>query len=72
MRAVRSTFRGNEGHDEWRQRLLDETSRFIEWGLQHPEQVHWIPMHPVGKGAFSERLKTMFWGLVLRETHGPE
>jgi hypothetical protein len=39
---------GVETFEEWRQRMLAETCRFIEWGLQHPEQVDWIPRHAVG------------------------
>ena len=72
MRAARSTFRPDETYEQWRQRLLDETSQFIEWGLKHPEQVRWIPMHPVGRSSFPERLKSIFWSVVLRDNAGPE
>ena len=55
----------NEPFEQWRQRMLDETSRFIEWGLRHPDQVDWIPKHPVGRGGFSDRIRAIFWGLAL-------
>lgn len=61
-----------ESFERWRERMLDETSRFIEWGLQHQEEVEWIPRHPVGRGQFSERLRHAFWGLILENTHWPE
>jgi hypothetical protein len=61
-----------ETFEQWRQRVLDETSRFIEWGLRHPEHVNWIPKHPVGAGHFSERVKAIFWGLVLSRKDWPE
>jgi len=51
--------------------MLEETSRFIEWGLQHPEKVQRIPRHPVGRGTFSERIKTVFWSLLLQQDDGP-
>ena len=62
----------NENFEQMRQRLLDETSRFIEWGLRHPEQVEWIPKHPVGRDQFSERVKAIFWGLVLSRNDWPD
>jgi hypothetical protein len=61
-----------ETFEQWRQRLLDETSRFIEWGLDHPDQVDWIPRHPVGLGGFSERVKTVFWGIVWSRKDLPD
>ena len=71
MRPAKSSNR-NETHEQWRQRVLDETSRFIEWGLQNPEKVEWIPKHPVGRGAFSERVKSIFWSIILNTNEGPE
>lgn len=62
----------DETFEEWRRRTLAETSRFIEWGLQHPEQVSWIPRHPVGGGHFSERVTTIFWGLVFSRKDWPQ
>jgi hypothetical protein len=63
----------NETFEQWRQRMLDETGRFIEWGLKNPEKVEWIPMHPVTRGArFSERLKNTFWSLVVGNPNLPE
>jgi hypothetical protein len=61
----------NESFEKVRQRMLDETARFIEWGLQHPEEVTWIPKHRVGMGHFTERLKTIFWTLMLQDDKGP-
>ncbi len=62
----------DESTRQWRQRMIDETARFIEWGLQNPDKVTWIPKHPVGKGGFSERLKTIFWTLIAQDKNGPE
>ncbi len=61
-----------QSHQQWRQSMLDDTSRFIEWGLQNPEKVEWIPQHPVGRGAFPERVKNIFWSLVLTNTRYPD
>jgi len=72
MPTHHSTFRKNETYEQWRQRMLDETARFIEWGLKHPEQIHWIPMAPVGKVRFSNRLKQAFYTLLLRDERGPD
>jgi hypothetical protein len=70
MPLVRSNNR-NETYEQWRQRMLDETSRFIEWGLQNPDKVDWIPMGPVGHTSrFSERLRSTFWA-VLSRNNGP-
>jgi hypothetical protein len=51
--------------------MLEETSRFIEWGLANPEKVTWIPKHPVGRGSFPERVKAVFWSLLLQQDDGP-
>ncbi|HEY4328591.1 MAG TPA: hypothetical protein VGN88_02555 [Phycisphaerae bacterium] len=61
-----------ESYDSWRSRTLAETSRFIEWGLQNPDKVPWIPKHPVGQGGFSEKLKTIFWSLVAQKQDWPD
>lgn len=45
--------------------MLAETSRFIEWGLRHPELVVWIPAKPVDAGGFPQRVAEWFWGTVL-------
>jgi hypothetical protein len=71
MRAGRFN-RQFETYDQWRQRLLAETARFIEWGLEHPDEVEWIPRHPVGKGGFSERAKRLFWAIVLSSDRMPD
>lgn len=59
--------RQRETFEQWRQRMLDETSAFIEWGLRNQDKVPWIPTHRVGYGRFSDRLKEAFWALVLEE-----
>lgn len=64
MRITPSNNR-DESFDRWRQRMLAETERFIEWGLQHPEEVERIPAVPVGQTSFSERVKSIFWNTVL-------
>lgn len=54
--------------DTWqayRQRMLDETSRFIEWGLRHPDQVIDIPAKPVGAGGFPQAVAEWFWSTAL-------
>jgi hypothetical protein len=74
MPTLRSNNR-NETFDQWRERLLQETARFIEWGLANPDKVNHIPMNPLhrgGAGRFSERLKTTFWSIVLRSPGPPE
>ena len=58
---------GLESWEQRRQRMLDETSRFIEWGLRHPELVTWIPAKPVTEGGFPPRVAEWFWGAVLSE-----
>lgn len=50
------------------QRMIDQTSAFVTWGLRHPEQVRWIPTRPVGQGGFSERLSFVFWTPLLGES----
>jgi hypothetical protein len=62
----------DETFEQWRQRMLDETARFVEWGLQNPDKVEWIPKHPVGRAAFSERAKNLFWGLILNRDDWPD
>jgi hypothetical protein len=72
MPALRSNNR-NETFEQWRQRMLDETSRFIEWGLKNPDKVEQIPMHPVsGRMRFSDRLRDTFWSIVLRNPNLPD
>ncbi|MEI8197220.1 MAG: hypothetical protein WCI73_15080 [Phycisphaerae bacterium] len=72
MRNSLGTFRRQETYEQWRDRMLRDTARYIEWGLAHPELVRRIPTHPVGKGAFTERAKSIFWTLVFRDPGPPE
>jgi hypothetical protein len=51
-----------------RQRMIDETSRFINLGLAHPELMHWIPARRVTqKSGFSDRIKRAFWAAFFRD-----
>jgi len=54
-------------HDQTRQQMIAETSRFIEWGLRHPELVVRIPAKPVeGEGAgWPDSIGKFFWSTVL-------
>jgi len=61
----------DETYEQWRQRMLDETSLFIEWGLKHPDSVPRIPTHQVGFGDFSAQVKKWFWEFVLTADFGP-
>jgi hypothetical protein len=45
--------------------MLDETSRFIEWGLAHPDEIIEIPAKPVGMGGFPREVGEWFWNTVL-------
>ncbi len=45
--------------------MLAETSRFIEWGLSHPELLEWIPVKPIDKGGFPRAVADWFWVTVL-------
>jgi hypothetical protein len=60
--AIRSQ---RESWDEMRKRMLAETSRFIEWGLAHPDEVIEIPAKPVGMGGFPKEVGEWFWETVL-------
>ena len=71
MRAGRFNNR-DETFEQWRQRMLDDTARFIEWGLKHPDKVEWIPRHRVGAGVFSDRVKNIFWALVMANDDMPD
>lgn len=62
-------FRGSrESWQDMRKRMLDETSRFIEWGLAHPDEVIEIPAKPVGMGGFPREVADWFWNTVLTGT----
>jgi hypothetical protein len=47
--------------------MLDETARFIEWGLAHPDEVMWIPTKPADKGGFPRAVGEWFWHTVLAD-----
>jgi len=54
-----------ESWDAYRQQMLAETSRFIEWGLKHPDEVIEIPAKPVEDGDFPQAVAEWFWSTVL-------
>ncbi len=56
---------GQDIHDATRQRMIDETSRFIEWGLRHPELVVRIPAKPEDEGGWPAAIGQFFWSKVL-------
>ncbi len=62
----------DESSRQWREQMIAETCRFIEWGLDNPDKVEWIPRHPVGRGGFSERVKLIFWTLVAQNDQWPD
>ena len=57
-----------ESWEEYRQRMLAETSRFIEWGLRHPEQVIEIPATPAGQRQPPAEAAQWFWMTVLSDS----
>jgi hypothetical protein len=57
--------RTEQDWQEYRRKMLEETGRFIEWGLAHPERVIWIPSKPVEKGGYPQQVAEWFWATVL-------
>lgn len=62
MRLSYSTY---DVYDASRQRMIEETSRFIEWGLRHPELVVRIPAKPEDEGGWPAAVGRFFWSSVL-------
>jgi len=56
---------GYDIHDQTRRQMLEETARFIEWGLRHPELVARIPAKPIGQGSWPANIGRFFWTTVL-------
>ena len=54
-----------EAWQEYRRRMLEETGRFIEWGLAHPDLVVWIPAKPIDCGGYPRQIAEWFWATVL-------
>ena len=54
-----------ESWEQYRRRMLEETSRFIEWGLRHPELIIEIPIKPADDGGFPASVGRWFWVTVL-------
>lgn len=59
------TRRRFESWEVIRARMMRETEYFLEEGLRHPERLRWIPVIPVGTGAFTQRFASAFWSQVL-------
>jgi hypothetical protein len=57
-----------EDWEAYRQRMLSETSRFIEWGLRNPDKVPWIPAKPTDERGFPSGVADWYWGTVLGGT----
>ena len=58
-----------ESWETYRKRMLDETSRFIEWGLKHPELVIEIPAKRADEGSFPKQVAEWFWTIALTTHH---
>ncbi len=67
MRLRRDRPAARTSWEAYRKRMLDETSRFIEWGLKHPEEIVEIPVKPDGEGGFPPGVGQWFWNVVLAE-----
>jgi len=61
---------GGEYWADYRKQMLAETSRFIEWGLQHPEEVTWIPARPADDDGFPAGVADWYWTTVLSDRLG--
>ena len=57
----------DESWDEFRVRLIAETSTYLTEALRHPELAVRIPMIPAGTGRFPPSLTRAFWEPVLFE-----
>lgn len=53
-------------HDQTRQRMIQETSRFIEFGLQHPELFARIPAKPQDEAGWPAPVARFFWDTIFR------
>lgn len=57
----------DESWDEFRVRLIAETSTYLTEALRHPELAVRIPMIPADTGRFPPSLTRAFWEPVLFE-----
>ena len=53
--------------EAYRKAMLEETSRYIEWGLAHPDDVIEIPVKPASQGGFPAKVGEWFWSIVLTD-----
>ena len=56
-----------ESWQAYRREIIEETERFIDWGLKHPDQVTPIPFKPVGEGGFPQEVADWFYSIVLSD-----
>lgn len=60
-----------ETWEDYRRRMLQETARFIEYGLKHPEMSIEIPSKPASQPPFPGKVGQWFWGVVLSDRISP-
>jgi hypothetical protein len=60
--------RSLETFEEMRQRMIDDATRYIEWGLENPTQVERIPTQRVGEGGFSARAQALFYAWLQQQS----
>ena len=61
------SYTNRKSWEQYHRRMLEETARYIEWGLKHPEQVIEIPLKPEGEGGFPPGVGGWFWSTVLTD-----
>lgn len=59
-----------ETWEQYRERIIVETQEYIEWGLNHPDQVVGIPTKLAEKGGFPKSVGEWFWATVLSDDEG--
>ncbi len=60
--------RRRETWEQVRDRMVAETSAFIDEGLRHPELAVHIPVIEAGRGNFPPSLARAFWDPILSDT----
>ncbi|MCP4378771.1 MAG: hypothetical protein GY794_21665 [bacterium] len=56
-----------ESWQTYQREIIAETERFIDWGLNHPDQVTPIPFKPVGAGKFPQEAADWFYSILLSD-----